>query len=103
MAHSSSEFAALMILMFMMMNLGLLFFNMIPIPPLDGSRILAAVIPRSWLPKFYSLEPFGFLIIIGLEALGKYMSPIVGCNISLFYIFVEKPVRSILEAITKSL
>jgi len=47
-------------------------FNLIPIPPLDGSRILSGILPQG-LASFYSLiEPYGFLILILLLWLGIF-------------------------------
>ena len=45
-------------------NLGLTIFNLIPIPPLDGSRILACLAPELFADLMARLEEFGFLILI---------------------------------------
>jgi len=45
-------------------NLGLGLFNLIPIPPLDGSRILAGVLPGRAGASVYRLERYGFLILL---------------------------------------
>lgn len=85
------------LLNFSIVNFALFFFNLIPIPPLDGSRIIAAIIPKKFVMKYYTLEPFGFILIIGLELLTSGpLSQIFGCNIGLFHTFVEKPIRGIL-------
>ncbi|MDP2934091.1 MAG: site-2 protease family protein [bacterium] len=47
-----------------LVNLVLGIFNLIPIPPLDGSKVLAAVISERFLPLLFSWERYGFLIII---------------------------------------
>lgn len=47
-------------------NMLLVFFNLIPIPPLDGSRILAGLLPEGPRQALYSLEPYGLFIIMGL-------------------------------------
>ncbi|WP_456324094.1 site-2 protease family protein [Desulfonauticus submarinus] len=39
-------------------------FNLIPIPPLDGSKVVAYFLPSSWLPKYLGLEKYGFFIIL---------------------------------------
>jgi Zn-dependent protease len=51
-----------------MLNLSLAIFNLLPIPPLDGSRVVASFLPEK-LEKMYSyLEPFGFIIVlVGLQ------------------------------------
>lgn len=47
-----------------MINLVLAIFNLIPIPPLDGGRIMAVLLPTPMRQKFARIEPFGFLILI---------------------------------------
>lgn len=60
------------------LNLILMFFNLLPIPPLDGGAVLAWVLPRSMQGAVELLGRWGFLILIGLMmtgALGWMMSP----------------------------
>ena len=45
-------------------NLALAFFNLMPIPPLDGSRILMPFLPRKGQLFLNKIEPYGFLIVI---------------------------------------
>ena len=49
-----------------LINSVLAIFNLIPIPPLDGSRILAMLLPASLQQKFLRIERFGMIIIIFL-------------------------------------
>ena len=51
-------------------NLILATFNALPIPPLDGSRVLMGLLPRDLAIRYARLEPYGFIIIIGLLWLG---------------------------------
>lgn len=47
-------------------NLVLALLNMLPIPPLDGSRILTGLLPYGLAVQYNKLEPFGFIIILAL-------------------------------------
>lgn len=53
-----------------MINIVLGVFNLIPIPPLDGSRILMGLLPRGLSSKYSSIEPYGFVILILLIFMG---------------------------------
>lgn len=49
-------------------NLVLALLNLLPIPPLDGSRILTGILPIKWALQYNKLERYGFIIIIVLLA-----------------------------------
>lgn len=51
---------------FIWINLILAFFNLIPIPPLDGSKILYAILPVEWVYRLRPLEQYGFLLLMGV-------------------------------------
>jgi Zn-dependent protease len=49
---------------FFTLNISLAIFNLVPVPPLDGSKILASILPPSFEPAIESLDRFGFLLLI---------------------------------------
>ena len=61
-------------------NLVLCIFNFLPIPPLDGSRILMGLLPNNLALSYMRVERFGFIIIIVLAfsgLLSKVIVPII--------------------------
>ncbi|MFU8798119.1 MAG: site-2 protease family protein [Gammaproteobacteria bacterium] len=55
-------------------NLLLMLLNLLPLPPLDGSRILASLLPPPWALKYNQLEPYGFIILLLLLISGVLFS-----------------------------
>jgi Zn-dependent protease len=53
-----------------LINMYLVVFNLIPVPPLDGSGVLMGLLSEESAQKFDRLRPYGFLIVIGLIYLG---------------------------------
>jgi Zn-dependent protease len=72
-------------------NLVLAFLNLIPIPPLDGSKILMRFLPPKYSPYFLLLERYGFLILIILLATGVFSNLVWVPVKSLFGIFLLIP------------
>ncbi len=57
-------------------NILLAAFNLIPIPPLDGSKILMGFTPESFNRVLYQIEPFGFFVVLGLLLTGV-LTPVI--------------------------
>ncbi len=57
-------------------NLGLGVFNLIPVPPLDGSKVLGAVLPEDKYFKYMQYERYGSLILILLLVIGVLSGPL---------------------------
>ncbi|MCK5416755.1 site-2 protease family protein [Candidatus Parcubacteria bacterium] len=59
-----------MSIIFCFINLMLMIFNLLPIPPLDGSKIILPFLSSELKMKYYKIEPFGFFILIFLLSTG---------------------------------
>lgn len=78
----------LLIFYALQINVILALFNLIPVPPLDGSKILAGLLPGQ-AHFIYQLEKYGFIILIILlftGVLGKVLWPAVNFMVKLFLI-----------------
>jgi Zn-dependent protease len=66
---------------FAVVNVLLGVFNLLPIPPLDGSALLERALPEEWLPGWYRFRPYGILVLLVLifwtGAVSKVFDPIV--------------------------
>ena len=56
----------------------LMLLNLLPVPPLDGGRVMAGLLPGPWAWKLSRIEPYGLMIMVGLMVtgmLGKILGP----------------------------
>jgi Zn-dependent protease len=61
-------------------NLLMFAFNLLPIPPLDGSRVVISLLPNAIAYKYARLEPYGFFIVLALlymNLLGFWVGPVM--------------------------
>lgn len=82
--NTSSWFAQYLVY-FGTINLVLGIFNLLPIPPLDGSSIIARFVPARRLRRYYELSRYGFIVVFALLLLVNYGH----INIDPFTLFVK--------------
>jgi Zn-dependent protease len=57
---------------FIIINLSLMLFNLIPIAPLDGEKVLEYFLPPNMASAFETIRPYGWMILMGLFVLGRF-------------------------------
>ncbi len=80
-------------------NLVLFAFNLFPLPPLDGGRIMTSILPMHYAIKFARIEPYGFFIVLGmmmLNLLHYWMVPVIGAANIVLNLLVY-PLKSLLN------
>ena len=58
-----------------LVNVGLCVFNMIPLPPLDGSVLFERLLPRRWWPTYLRYRQYTMPILLGLVLLNFFLYP----------------------------
>ncbi len=75
-----SEEVIFFIKLSVLINLVLAIFNLLPIPPLDGSKVVLGILPKRAIKTFLFLEPYGIIVLVILLWIGiinKFVLPIV--------------------------
>jgi Zn-dependent protease len=91
----AAEFIAANLRNALVLNVVLAVFNLLPIPPLDGGRIIVGLLPGALARPFSRLEPYGLILLIGL----LIVLPLVGDQVGLNLNFISEAVRRATGAI----
>lgn len=79
---------------FIVVNIMLFLFNMLPIAPLDGEKVMAYIMPARWATAFETLRNLGPYILMALVLVGRFT------NVSVFSYLLDKPMSSIFTLFT---
>lgn len=88
----------LIVFLLVFFNLMLGIFNLIPIPPLDGSKVLGGLLPDSLYYPYLQFERFGWLVLLGLVGVSLALS--YTTDINLLAMILLPPVEFMLELAT---
>lgn len=67
---STDSIVVIILVLALVYGIALAVFNMIPIPPLDGSRVMYAILPDKYLYPYSRFEPYGVIFLFGLFIFG---------------------------------
>lgn len=104
-ADGAAAFLKLNLIYFLQINIFLALFNLLPIPPFDGSHIVEGLLPRSAARHYARLQPFGLGLMImllivlpwlvpGLSIIERYVLPPVNWAIGHYFALAEAVARS---------
>jgi Zn-dependent protease len=84
---------------FIFINCLLVALNIIPLPPLDGSRIVSGILPDNLARQYNRIEPYGLLILVGVIFVLPMAGRIVGLNLDLARVLVLQPAQTLYDGV----
>ena len=97
----AAQWAALNLKNALIINVVLAIFNLFPLPPLDGGRIVVGLLPNVLAKKFARIEPYGLMILIGLLIILPLLGSQLGINLNFVSYLISVTTNSVIQTILR--
>jgi Zn-dependent protease len=95
----AAQWAALNLKNALIINVVLAIFNLFPLPPLDGGRIVVGLLPNVLAKKFARIEPYGLIILIGLLIILPLLGSQLGINLNFVSYLISSATNAVIRTI----
>jgi Zn-dependent protease len=97
--HNPSDMIVRATLLSVQLNVVLAVFNMLPLPPLDGSKVLAAFLPERLMRPYLAFGRYGMTLLLLVLILLPLVSARTGLGLDVFGVLVQRPANWIMRGL----